>query len=439
MLRECREALRLWSGNVRACQRCAKACVLLGRAAEAMDYCALGLALEADNKVRRRRGSVTRDIACVRPPPRGDMSVSNDRCERSMRGGGAPCLDHVSWCGQRGVCGASACVSQPARSRGSLYHCGAVLGVSGRAGGSARGTAGHRAAAASRGPRPLTATRVYGRWAILHVSLTVDDTCIFYRCGDCVQEGVAAERRAKEERLTAVRAACVERGIVFGLPLFRRLQRTDAAPEIDEVGRRTCPRRCLALTRGRVSDAMRYDAMRCDSMQVGCMNWPVIFLYPAYGHNDFIESFPEVATFEQYLEVVTILAMALPLIHCCNGISLPRTLLRFPPPPSPFLDSDASAGCGCSSSLGRHPRIVPSCKRGCFLQGKWPVYRCVLCSALLCSALLCSALLCSALLCSALLCSALLFRVVFCADGDVNHADEYFAGCTYRHRLAWRR
>jgi hypothetical protein len=57
VLFECRQALRLWSGNVRACQRAAKACIELGKASDALDYCEVGLALEPDNKVR---GAVTR-------------------------------------------------------------------------------------------------------------------------------------------------------------------------------------------------------------------------------------------------------------------------------------------------------------------------------------------------------------------------------------------
>ena len=52
VLVECRQALRLWSGNVRACQRAAKASVELGRAEDAMGYCDLALALEPGNKVR---------------------------------------------------------------------------------------------------------------------------------------------------------------------------------------------------------------------------------------------------------------------------------------------------------------------------------------------------------------------------------------------------
>ena len=52
---ECRQALRLWPENVRACQRAAKASVELGRASDAVDYCDVALALEPDNKARAGR------------------------------------------------------------------------------------------------------------------------------------------------------------------------------------------------------------------------------------------------------------------------------------------------------------------------------------------------------------------------------------------------
>jgi hypothetical protein len=37
--------------------------------------------------------------------------------------------------------------------------------------------------------------------------------------------------------------------------------------------------------------------------QAGCMIWPVVFLYPESGHNDFIEQFAEVSTFQEHLDV----------------------------------------------------------------------------------------------------------------------------------------
>ena len=51
---------------------------------------------------------------------------------------------------------------------------------------------------------------------------------------------------------------------------------------------------------------------RCGRVRVqsSSMVWPVVFLYPATGHNDFIEQFAEVSTFEEHLQVR-------PLICCC--------------------------------------------------------------------------------------------------------------------------
>ena len=51
---------------------------------------------------------------------------------------------------------------------------------------------------------------------------------------------------------------------------------------------------------------------RCGRVRVqsSSMVWPVVFLYPATGHNDFIEQFAEVSTFEEHLQVR-------PLLCCC--------------------------------------------------------------------------------------------------------------------------
>ena len=51
VLCECEHALELWSDNIKAYMRAAKACVALGRHADAVKFANQGLELEPDNKV----------------------------------------------------------------------------------------------------------------------------------------------------------------------------------------------------------------------------------------------------------------------------------------------------------------------------------------------------------------------------------------------------
>ncbi len=48
----------------------------------------------------------------------------------------------------------------------------------------------------------------------------------------------------------------------------------------------------------------RATAVPVSFVQSSCMVWPVVFLYPATGHNDFIEQFPEVSTFQEQLQAI---------------------------------------------------------------------------------------------------------------------------------------
>lgn len=156
VLVECRQALRLWPENVRACQRAARACVELGKASEGLDYAEVGLVLEPDSKPLL----AVKEVAT--------QAVARQRRER---------------------------------------------------------------------------------------------------------EAVERARAESEAALDAVRTGCVERGIVLGQPAFKPLRtaRTAALPFIDEHS---------------------------------CMVWPVLFLYPSSGHNDLVERFPEVSSFQEQLEHV---------------------------------------------------------------------------------------------------------------------------------------
>lgn len=85
-----------------------------------------------------------------------------------------------------------------------------------------------------------------------------------------LQDKEAREKQLKEEKLAQARAAVAARDIAVGPPIFAQLKQTPAHPYVDEDEN---------------------------------IHWPVAFLYDEFNQSDFIEDFPEVATFRQVLEV----------------------------------------------------------------------------------------------------------------------------------------
>jgi hypothetical protein len=85
------------------------------------------------------------------------------------------------------------------------------------------------------------------------------------------REAAAAARDTEVGHLVAMRAACRERGIQVGPPLFVRMRRGDDRPHVTEDG---------------------------------CMHWPLLLLYPQSGQSDYIQSWPEVENMAALLGTV---------------------------------------------------------------------------------------------------------------------------------------
>ena len=102
------------------------------------------------------------------------------------------------------------------------------------------------------------------------VPLTSEAEALLARQGRAAA-ATALELAAREGGLQGVRAACLERGIRVGPPLFNGMKRTLANPFLGDGG---------------------------------TVHWPVVLLYPAVGHSDYVEAWCEEDSLGELLDQV---------------------------------------------------------------------------------------------------------------------------------------
>lgn len=106
-------------------------------------------------------------------------------------------------------------------------------------------------------------------------------------------EHARAVKKKRDDQLDAVRKACIERNIKVGPPLFRDMKRTDKDPYVDEYG---------------------------------CIQWPVVVLFPETGQSDYIEEVPEVAAISNVVDMLLPPGDGQPPLHVPTNYRGPRRL-----------------------------------------------------------------------------------------------------------------